>query len=99
MRAEGADKRDLDGIVAEMRYTEGTQAAVFFYQTGPDEFKASLRSSSGLDVSKVAAVFGGGGHVKAAGCTLVGPIDETTEKMMNVLSGHLKKAGNCKNSV
>ena len=91
MKAEGADKRDLDGIVAEMRYTEGTQAAVFFYQTGPDEFKVSFRSSSDLDVSKIAAVFGGGGHVRAAGCTLAGPLSESIEKVMDVLSGCLEK--------
>ena len=91
MKAEGADKRDLDGIVAEMRYTEGTQAAVFFYQTGPDEFKVSFRSNSDLDVSKIAASFGGGGHVRAAGCTLAGPLSESIEKVMDVLSGCLEK--------
>ena len=91
MKAEGADKRDLDGIVAEMRYTEGTQAAVFFYQTGPEEFKVSFRSSSDLDVSKIAAVFGGGGHVRAAGCTLAGPLSESIEKVMDALSGCLNK--------
>ena len=92
MKAEGADKRDLDGVVAEMRYTEGTKAAVFFYQTGPDEFKVSFRSSSDLDVSEVAAAFGGGGHVKAAGCTLAGPLEESIAKVTDALAGYLEQA-------
>ncbi len=47
----------------------------------------SLRSSSDLDVAKIAAYFGGGGHVKAAGCTMSGSIYD----VINNLSGHIEK--------
>ena len=38
----------------------------------PQVFKVSLRSDELVDVSKIAAVFGGGGHIRAAGCTMSG---------------------------
>ncbi|MBQ6544250.1 MAG: bifunctional oligoribonuclease/PAP phosphatase NrnA [Lachnospiraceae bacterium] len=65
----GAEKRDVDGVVAELRKTAGCEAAVFLYPADTG-YKASLRSRSFLDVSKVAALFGGGGHIRAAGCSM-----------------------------
>ena len=38
------------------------------------DYKLSLRSNANADVSKVAAAFNGGGHMRAAGCTLKGDI-------------------------
>ena len=40
------------------------------YQTGSQEYKVSMRSNGRVDVAAVASYFGGGGHVRAAGCTL-----------------------------
>ena len=42
---------------------------------GPEETRVSLRSK-GIDVNAVAASFGGGGHIRAAGCTIERPLDE-----------------------
>lgn len=64
--------KELDAIVSELRQTKGVICSVFQYQTGPDEYKFSLRSSEDLNVNEVAAVFGGGGHARAAGCTIAG---------------------------
>jgi phosphoesterase RecJ-like protein len=67
-----------------LKYTKGVEVAVFAYPAGDHEFKVSLRSSYYFDVSAVASSFGGGGHVKAAGCTIAG-----TEK--NVLETVVKR--------
>ncbi len=67
-----ATSKDLDGIVNQLRVTKGVECAVFMYETGNLEFKVSLRSCKYVDVSKVAAYFGGGGHVRAAGCNMNG---------------------------
>ena len=48
-------------------------------------FKVSMRSNRYVDVSKVAAFFGGGGHVRAAGCTMGG----TVHDVINNLSVHI----------
>lgn len=72
MERFGAGLKDLDIIVSDLRQTEGVLAAVFLYQTGENEYKISLRSNTGVNVSDVAARFGGGGHILAAGATVEG---------------------------
>ena len=46
--------------------------AIFLYELNENEYKVSLRASGDVNVSEVAACFGGGGHVKAAGVTMQG---------------------------
>ena len=74
MERFGATRRDLDIIVSQLRLTQGVEAAVFVYQTGADEFKVSFRSNTYLDVAAIAGQFGGGGHIRAAGCTVKGDV-------------------------
>ncbi len=68
----GVTPKELDGIVSQLRYTKGVEVAIFLYELEPHRFKVSMRSNGKVDVSKVAGYFGGGGHVKAAGCELSG---------------------------
>ncbi|MBQ5475767.1 MAG: bifunctional oligoribonuclease/PAP phosphatase NrnA, partial [Lachnospiraceae bacterium] len=66
--------KDLDGIVEQLRITKGVEVAIFLYQTNELEYKISLRSKNKVDVSAIASYFGGGGHVRAAGCTMHGTV-------------------------
>ena len=77
----------MDGIIDQLRLTDGVEVAIFLYQTGAQEYKVSMRSQSLVDVSRIAAFFGGGGHVRAAGCTMTGSIHD----VINNLSGHIAK--------
>lgn len=72
----GIDGKGLSGIIEQLRLTEGVEVAIFLYETGVSEYKVSLRSKSYVDVSKVAIYFGGGGHKKAAGCTMQGTVHD-----------------------
>lgn len=83
----GADSNDLDGIIDQLRVTDGVECAIFMYETGIHEYKISMRSNTFVNVSKIAAYFGGGGHVKAAGCTLSGNIHD----VLNNLSSHIQE--------
>lgn len=65
---------DLDGIVDQLRITEGVEVAILIYESNTQEYKISMRSNGPVDVRKIAAYFGGGGHIKAAGCTMQGSI-------------------------
>lgn len=80
---------DLEGIVSQLRNTQGVEAAIFLYEIGELEYKISLRASNVVDVSKVAAVFGGGGHVKAAGLTMQGEIPEIINKLVEEIGKQL----------
>lgn len=68
----GVTPKDLDGIVNQLRIIKGVECAIFMYEIGTQEYKVSMRSCKYVDVSKVASYFGGGGHVRAAGCTMNG---------------------------
>ena len=67
MKEYGADTRDMNGIIDQLRVVDGVEAAVFVYEMEPGCFKVSLRSNHQVDVSAIAAAHGGGGHVQAAG--------------------------------
>lgn len=86
MKFYGVDGSDLDGIVEQLRITAGVECAIFLYETENHIFKVSMRSGETVDVSKVAAYFGGGGHVRAAGCTMSGSVYD----VLNNLSAHIE---------
>ncbi len=81
----GADHTDLEGIVDQLRVTDGVECAIFLHETENHVYKVSMRSNSLVDVSKVAAYFGGGGHIRAAGCTMNGSVHD----VINNLSVHI----------
>lgn len=87
MKFYGVDSKDMDGIIDQLRLTEGVEVSVFLYQSGAHEYKVSMRSQSIVDVSAIASYFGGGGHVRAAGCTMAGSIHD----VVNNLSRHIAK--------
>ncbi len=78
---------DLDGIVDQLRVTGGVECAIFLHEIENHVYKVSMRSNQYVDVSRVAAFFGGGGHVRAAGCTMNGSMYD----VVNNLSKHIEK--------
>ncbi len=76
-----ASFKDLEGIVNQLRNIKGVECAVFMYQTGVLEYKISLRSSEKVNVAEVASFFGGGGHARAAGCTMTGTFHDCVNNL------------------
>jgi len=75
----GADASEGEGIVNFLSGTEGTRAAAMLYQN-EQGYRVSMRSlSDDVDVAAISTVFGGGGHPRAAGATIVGGIPERDE--------------------
>lgn len=60
---------ELDSVVSQLRNIRGADVAVFLYESEPGVFKGSFRSNHIVNVSALAVSFGGGGHVRASGCT------------------------------
>lgn len=81
MKSYSVGPKDLDGIVNQLRVTKGVECAIFIYEMGTQDYKVSLRSNGKVDVNSIAANFGGGGHIKAAGCTVQGDVHEMIEKI------------------
>ena len=85
----GASSMDTEGIVDQLRITEGTETAVFLYQTEPGKFKVSLRSNNIVDVSAIAVSHGGGGHVRAAGFAKTGKEEDIINMIVYEISEQL----------
>lgn len=65
-----ATSSDMDGIASELVNTTGVYCSIFLYETKPLTYKVSLRSNGQVNVAAIAGSFGGGGHARAAGCTV-----------------------------
>ena len=85
--------KDLDGIIDQLRVTKGVEVAVFIYETEPQEYKVSMRANGDVDVSKIAVYFGGGGHVKAAGCSMKGVMHDVINNIIRHIDIQLRNQG------
>lgn len=84
-----AQNGDYDGIVENGRDVEGVEVSVFLRETEKG-IKVSLRSKNYVNVSEVAMMFGGGGHIRAAGCTIQGSIEQAKNQLLNRVKCYLK---------
>lgn len=87
------DSKDLDGIVNQLMVVKGVECAIFMYETKSMEYKVSMRSAGNVDVAKIAVKFGGGGHVRAAGCTMNGTYHDNINNLSVHIEEQLKKRG------
>ncbi len=76
MEQFGAQIKDTEGIVDQLRLTKGIEVAMFAREDEPDTYKVSLRAISGVNVASICETFGGGGHRLAAGCNVTGDFDD-----------------------
>lgn len=77
---------DLDGVIDQLRITQGVEVAILIYELNNREYKISMRSNGIVDVRKIAVYFGGGGHAMAAGYTMHG----TFHDVINNLTPHIE---------
>jgi phosphoesterase RecJ-like protein len=66
----GVDPKNIEGIVDYSLFLGGVEIGLLFTEIAGEKTKVNLRSQNDFDVSKIAKIFGGGGHKNAAGCTL-----------------------------
>ena len=84
--------KDLDGIVNHLQSVKGVDCAIFMYETGTLEYKVSMRSNGKVDVASIAMKFGGGGHVRAAGCTRNGTYHDNINNLSIEIAEQLSRA-------
>lgn len=89
MKGTGAKEEDCDGIVNIARSIETVEVAVMMRQRDNGDIKINLRSKSYVDVSAIASARGGGGHKRAAGCTVKGDIQEVKQHLLKDIKGVL----------
>ncbi len=86
-----ADMRngDVREIVNYGLLVKGVEVALLLKEENPDYYSISLRSRDRVDVSLIAAEFGGGGHAKASGCRIQGTADQVRQALLEKVGKHL----------
>ena len=75
---------NTDNFISFARYIEGVDVALLFKAVEPAFTRVSMRSQN-TDVAAIALSFGGGGHVRAAGCTVELPLEQAKAKVLEAI--------------
>ncbi len=89
LNSTGAKDEDCDGIVNIGRSIEGVEVSLLVKEKSNNEVRINLRSKTYVDVSEIAAAFGGGGHKRAAGCTVNGTLQEVRNQLIQAVKEKL----------
>ena len=82
MDEAGATEEDMEDIAAFLGQIEGVETSVTIRELAEGGCKLSVRTSGGLNATKVCAILGGGGHAAAAGCTVEVGLKEAEEQIL-----------------
>jgi phosphoesterase RecJ-like protein len=82
---------ETEGFVSYANSIQGVLVGLLFKEVKPNEVKISWRSKEPVDVSVLAAHFGGGGHARAAGCTIEGPLEEIIRSVLAYLDEYFRE--------
>lgn len=89
----GLPAEEFEGIASITTVLETVEVGVFIRQKEEHKFKASLRSTGDIDVSAICAQFGGGGHIKAAGCSFETDMEDAKSKIIEAVGKALTETG------
>lgn len=85
LKRTGASLDECDGLIDVVRSVDGSEVALFLKEVDKGVVRGNLRSKGSTDISKVAALMGGGGHRAAAGFTSKGDVDEVLAQVLPLL--------------
>ena len=85
-----ADQSMTEGFVDFPLNVDSVEVAASLMEVKKGQYRISLRSKEYADVNKIAGVYGGGGHVRAAGCMLFGDLEEVLDKLSYTVSQYLE---------
>ncbi len=86
----GYSGRDDADLTNQLSAIENLNIVILFNEQNDCKIKVSWRSHSGIDVSKIAQRFGGGGHPPAAGAEIKGNLNEVENMVLEVTKKYLK---------
>lgn len=85
----GADDGDLDGITPISRQIEGVEIGLTVREQEGGTWRISVRSNTYVDSSAICGEFGGGGHIRASGCTMEGNFEQIKANLLEACRKHL----------
>lgn len=85
----GADMGMTEGLVDFPLSVDTVEVAAALLEMKKGQYKISLRSKNYADANGIARTYGGGGHIRAAGCMLFGEVEEVLDKLSYTVSQYL----------
>ncbi len=82
LKSSGACEDELEGLSPLPRQIEGVWVGATLRRKADGSYKVSVRTGMHADASQICALLGGGGHARAAGCTLCGNDDEAVARLL-----------------
>ncbi len=82
LREAGGVMAESEGIIDTLNSIAGLELAILFKEVSSELTKISVRSRGGVDAAAMCAIFGGGGHIRAAGAEIDKPMDEAVKLVL-----------------
>ena len=79
-----------EGFVDFPLNVDTVEVAASLLEIRKGQYKISLRTKTYADANKIAGVYGGGGHVRAAGCMLFGDLEDVVDRLSYTVSQYLE---------
>lgn len=88
----GTDAVASEGFIDLLASTKSADVTVLFKQVDATHTRASVRTSARADAVAITSAFGGGGHARAAGCSIDAPLDEAMTRLLAESQRELERA-------
>jgi len=91
LRRCGASPSEANGLASFLASTTGVDAAIVLREKDDGQIEVSMRAGPGWDIARVAVQLGGGGHPRAAGCTIGGDLDAARDRVLAAVESALRE--------
>ncbi|RPH36007.1 MAG: bifunctional oligoribonuclease/PAP phosphatase NrnA [Chloroflexi bacterium] len=88
----GATREASEGFIDILSLSREADIVLLFKEQGTEQTRVSIRTTDVADAVAVASVFGGGGHARAAGCTVAAPLAPAQEQVLAAAEQELRRA-------
>ena len=92
LRETGTDPVASEGFIDLLASTKAADVTVLFKEADPSGIRVSVRTSARADAVAITSAFGGGGHARAAGCTVEAPLDQAVRRVLEECERELDRA-------
>ncbi|HUQ44109.1 MAG TPA: DHH family phosphoesterase [Candidatus Limnocylindria bacterium] len=83
LSATGTLSSHSEGLIDLLAQSETAEVAILFKEAGPEVTRISVRTKpGGVDATVLTGAFGGGGHARAAGASVAGPLEEARRRVL-----------------
>jgi phosphoesterase RecJ-like protein len=94
LRASGAEMLDAEDLPELIASAQGAEVALLLREIDPDHTRVSIRTSGYVNAARLAMEFEGGGHDRAAGCSIPHDTETARDRLLDACRRHLGVADN-----